>query len=142
MKNIYIFYYILFICSSFKMPTANIDGTKVLKNMYKTYKGKWYKTFTFSQTTQNFNNDTLTRTSVWHEAIAFPNKFRITIGEPKNGVAIIFTKDSSFNFNKGKLVRRTLKNEDLTFLLGGMYFIPFDSVKLKMKHQGYDFEKA
>lgn len=71
----------------------------------------------------------------------FPDYFRISFGEVSNGNAVIFVKDSSFNFSKGKLVRKGPRGEDLTFLLGGMYFIPFDSVKVKMVREGYDITK-
>ena len=55
---------------------------------------------------------------------------------------MIQKKDSVFNFRKGKLFRRGPKGEDLTFLLGGLYFIPFDSVKIRMVKEGYDISKA
>ncbi len=127
--------------SSFTL-NEKITGEKVLSKMYKRYHGNWYKNFTFSQTTENYRKDSLVKTSTWHEAIVFPNCFRINFGDNQDGNAVIFTKDSSFNFNKGKLIRKTAKEEDLTFLLGGMYFMPFDSAVVKMNQEGYDMSKA
>jgi hypothetical protein len=132
---------ILFALSAFN-TTGKITGEKVLAKMYKRYNGKWYKNFTFTQITENFKNDSLIKTTTWHEAIVFPDYFRINFGEPSEGNAVIYKKDSTYNFRKGKLAQKSLRTDDVTFLLGGMYFMPFDSVKTKMKTEGYDITKA
>ncbi len=119
-----------------------INGEKVLQKMYKRYAGNWYKTFTFSQVTENYKKDSIIKTSTWHEAIVFPDYFRISIGDLKDGNAVIFNKDSMFNFNKGKLVRKSLRDDDIPFLIGGMYFLAFDKVKDKIVQEGYDYTKA
>ena len=126
---------------SFK-PAEKKTSEKILASMYKRYTGKWYKNFTFTQATENFKNDSLIKTTIWHETIVFPDYFRISFGEPSEGNAVIYKKDSSYNFRKGKLIQKGLRNEDIPFLLGGMYFIPFDSVLSKMKVEGYDLTKA
>ena len=127
--------------SSFSENNKIKTGKELLAKMYKTYKGKWYKDFTFSQTTENYKNDSLVKTATWHEAIVFPDYFRISFGEPEAGNAMIQIRDSMYNFRKGKLVQQGPKGEDLTFLLGGMYFLPFDSVLVKMGREGYDINK-
>ena len=119
-----------------------IKGEKVLQKMYKRYAGKWYKNFTFSQTTENFKNDSLIKTGIWHEAIVYPNLFRITMGDAKDRNAMIIVNDSVYNYSKGKMYRKAFNDDDLTFLLGGMYFYPFNKVKEKMKIEGYDITKA
>ena len=119
-----------------------ISGEKILKDMYSRYHGNWYKDFSFTQKSENYRNDSLTRTSIWHEAIVFPDYFRITIGDIRDGNAMLQVKDSAFHFRKGKLVRRGPKGEDLTFLLGGMYFMPFGSVKTGIAKEGYNISKA
>ena len=131
----------LLIIVSFKNDNK-ISGEKILKKMYSRYNNSWYKNFTFDQTTENYLKDSLVKTATWHETIVFPDHFRITFGDVNNGNAVIFVKDSSFNFAKGKLTRKGLRGEDLTFLLGGMYFISFDSVKTKMVKEGYDITKS
>lgn len=145
MKKLWIFILcitsILLALSSFK-TTDKITAEKVLAKMYKRYTGKWYKNFTFTQTTEIFKNDSLTKTTTWYETIVFPDYFRISFGEPSEGNAVIYKKDSTFNFRKGKLVQKSLRTDDVTFLLGGMYFMPFDSVKSKMIKEGYDISKA
>ena len=123
-------------------PSKKVNGEKIMKEMYKRYAGKWYKDFSFTQTTENYRHDSLIKTATWYEAIVFPDHFRISFGDIKDGNAMIQKRDSVFNFRKGKLVRRGPRGEDLTFLLGGMYFIPFDSTKARMLREGYDFSKA
>jgi len=118
------------------------NGEDVLKDMYKRYSGKWYSNFTFTQTTDQYRNDSIVKTSTWYEAISFPDKFRIDFGDKKSGNAVIYLKDSVYDFRKGKLVRTRFNSDDLTFLLGGMYHVPFDTVKAKFQRQGYDLSKS
>ena len=72
----------------------------------------------------------------------FPNDFRIDFGNPDSGNAVIFKNDSSYLFRGGKKVRVSPDEDDLLFLLGGMYFYPFDEVITKMKSFGYDLDKG
>lgn len=129
---------LLIILCSFSLPK---NGEDVLHDMYKRYSGKWYRNFTFNQTTEQYRNDSLVKTSTWYEAIEFPDKFRIDFGEKKDSNAVIYNKDSVYNFRRGKLVRKGLNDDDLTFLLGGMYSYPFDTVKAKIRQLGYDISK-
>ena len=116
------------------------NSVQLLKKMYSRYSGKWYTSLTFSQTTESYRNDSLVKTATWYEAIKYPDKFRIDFGDIKNGNAVIFTKDSTYNFRNGKPGRITANTDDLTFLLGGMYFYDFDSVVSKLHQLGYDLE--
>ena len=117
------------------------NAEDVLREMHNRYAGKWYRNFTFTQTTEQYRNDSLVQTSTWYEAISFPDKFRIDFGEKEDGNAVIYLKDSVYNFRKGKLMRTTYNDDDLTFLLGGMYFYSFDSAKIKLEKQGYKLDK-
>ena len=117
------------------------NAEDVLHDMYKRYSGKWYKSFSFNQTTEQYRNDSLIKTSTWYEAINFPDKFRIDFGDTITGNAVIYLKDSVYSFRKGKLVHTGFNDDDLTFLLGGMYFYPFDTVKAKLQKIGYMLNK-
>ena len=68
--------------------------------MHDRYAGKWYRTFSFSQTTEIYRNDSLKRSETWYENIKFPNNFRIDFGDPDSGNAVIFKNDSSYLFRK------------------------------------------
>ena len=124
---------------SFRPPN---DGESIVKKMYNTYHGKWYKTFTFNQTTEIYRNDSLKRTQTWYEYIHFPDKFRIDFGVRDSGNYVIFKGDSAYRFRNHKMVMVTKDENDLTFLLGGMYFNPYDKVIEKIKTLGYDLSKV
>jgi len=121
--------------------SSNNSSEEVIQKMYQRYAGKWMHSFTFNQTTENYRNDSLIKTAIWYEAIVYPDKFRIDFGDKKDGNAAIFAKDSIYDFRKGKLTRTSVNDDDLTFLLGGMYFYPFDTVKAKFAAYGYDLDK-
>jgi hypothetical protein len=117
------------------------NSAEVLKNMHDRYAGKWYRTFTFNQTTERYRNDSLVNTTTWYEALSLPDNFRIDFGDPKEGNGIIFHKDSMYSFRKGQLLRTAVNNDDLTFLLGGMYFYPMEEVMKTLTKFGYDLNK-
>ena len=121
--------------------SAPKNSQELLKMMHDRYSGKWYKTFTFNQTTERYKNDSLINKSTWYEALMLPDNFRIDFGDIKDGNGVIFHKDSMYNFHKGQLMRTMVNNDDLTFLLGGMYFTPMDEVYKTISKFGYDLNK-
>ncbi|MFL5787693.1 MAG: hypothetical protein ACJ748_06550 [Flavisolibacter sp.] len=118
------------------------SGEAVIKKMHDRYKDKWYKTFTFNQTTLIYKNDSLVKKQTWYEAVQFPDKFRIDFGPKDSGNAVIFKGDSAYRFKMGMLKSSFKDANDLTFLLGGMYFYSFNTVLDKLKEMGYDLSKA
>jgi len=117
-------------------------GEESLRRMYNAHTGKWYKGFTFVQQTEFYRNDSLQRTAVWYEAARFPHDLRIDMEDPKNGNAVIYRKDSTYRFQRGQLTRVTAGTNPFTFILGGMYMQPFDTVKAYLQQDGYDLSKG
>ncbi|MFT4155711.1 hypothetical protein [Parafilimonas sp.] len=113
----------------------------VLAKMHAKYAGKWMKSFSFTQTTETYFNDSLIKTATWYEHIVYPDKFRIDFGDKTSGNAAIFTPDSVYSFRGGKLQNTFSNDDDLTFILGGMYFHPLDSVKAIFGRLGYNLGK-
>lgn len=137
MKNVFFLYVFLVLSAA-----ASAQGSKqLLQQMHERYAGKWRQTLTFNQTTEMYRNDTLVRTERWHENIHYPKDFRIDFGHPDSGRAVIYHNDSSFVFSRGKLTSARPDENDLIFLLGGMYFYPIDTVLAKMKSYGYELDK-
>lgn len=120
---------------------AQQGGRTAFEKMYRAYSGKWYHTFTFTQTTDMYRNDTLIKTETWYEAIRFPADFRIDFGEADSGNAVIFKNDSSYVFRRGQKIRTTYYPNDLLFLLGGMYFYPPDESFSRLRSFGFDPDK-
>jgi hypothetical protein len=118
---------VVFVLQSAAVFALPPSGRDVIQKMHDRYAGKWYHSFTFTQTTQQYRNDTLRKTQTWHEFIHFPDRFRMDFGSADSGNAVIFRGDSAYSFRNGQLRSTTINNnEGLIFLLGGMYFYPLD----------------
>ena len=128
-------------CMATNNGTAQ-TGKDYLQKMYQHNKDIWYRTFTFVQTTEFYRNDSLLRTATWYEAAHFPYDFRIDIEDPKKGNAVIYKKDSTYRFQNGQLRAVTPGTNPFTFILGGMYLVPFSAVETQLTKDGYDLNKA
>lgn len=117
------------------------SGEDLVRKMHSKYFGRWYHTLTFVQTTDMYRNDSLIRTKTWYEAAHFPYEFRIDLGDPKEGNAVIYLEDSTYRFQDHKLKSVTAGTNPFTFLLGGMYAVSLDSAISKFKNKGYDLSK-
>lgn len=124
------------------LPAFNINNNDVIAKMHKKYAGKWMSSFRFTQTTEAYRNDSLISTSTWYENVVYPDQFRIDFGDKTSGNTAIFTKDSVYRFRQGKLVRTTANEDNLTFLLGGMFFYSLDTVKAMLARMGFDPAKS
>lgn len=129
---------LLLLCLSARAPQTSVS---LLQKMYARYYGKWAKTLSFDQTTERYRNDSLVNSSTWYEYMLYPDKLRIDIGSKNNGNFIIFRADSSYYFKGNKQVRATKDENELTFFLGGMYFVPFGDVKAHFEALHYDLSK-
>ncbi len=129
---------LMLLCISAKAPETS---TTLLQKMYTRYHGKWAKTLSFDQTTERYRNDSLISTSTWYERMAYPDKLRIDIGSANSGNAIIFRSDSTYRFKDNKLIKSSKDENELTFFLGGLYFMPFDEVKEHFADLHYDLSK-
>lgn len=134
----------LFICTLIALAqiASAQSGKKFISKLHKTYAGNWPATFSFQQETKGYRNDSLVSTSIWTEAIEYPAKFRMDIGPLENGNAMLYVNDSSYRFSKGKLVRTAKDENDLIFLLGGMYFYSKESMLEKLAALNYDLSKS
>ncbi len=113
-----------------------------MEKLHKKFAGNWMSTFSFQQNTTVYKNDSILRKEVWKEAIQYPDKFRMDFGDKQNGNGMLFLSDSAYRFSKGKLVRSTKQENDLIFLLGGIYFFTKDSALAKLAGLGYDVSKS
>src|SRR5678816_1344109 len=136
LKNLCLAFFFLISKTAFSQ-----SGEDLVRKMHDKYFGRWYRTFTFVQTTEIYRNDSLIKTSTWYEAAHFPYQFRIDMSDPKDGNAVIYLEDSTYRFQNNNLRSVTAGTNPFTFLLGGMYAVPLDSALSKFKHQGYDLSK-
>jgi len=126
-----------------RLAPAPPNGKDIVKMMHDRYAGKWYRTFTFNQTTEVYRNDTLRDTQIWYEAMRFPDRFRMDFGVADSGNAMIMRGDSAYRFHNGQLRSTQISNnEGLIFLLGGIFFYPLDQTYTILDSLHYDLGKA
>ncbi|TKC05371.1 hypothetical protein FA048_16715 [Pedobacter polaris] len=118
--------------------TINIKFKEIHNQFY----GKWPKTITFVQKTNMYRADSLFKSQTWYEASIFPNLFRIDLGDIKDGNAIIYRGDSTYNFRKFQKMKPNVDPNILVYLLGGMYFESLEQVNKKLSIEGFDLSKA
>ena len=118
--------------------TAQITNTgQLLDAMQVRYRGKWFKEYTFAQQTIRYDQSGAVRdTSLWHEAVSYPDHFRIDFGVP--GRFVIFKNDSSWRFEKESLQGQRFEPQEFLLFKGGMYFRSPASIMAKLKEYGYD----
>lgn len=117
-----------------KIDTAE----KLLEAMQKKYAGKWARTLTFTQYNTHYEKDTISGTSVWYEAIEYPDKFRIDFGDPSIGNAVLFTNDSVYQFKNKELTASKKQVNNLMLLAGGIYFLSKEKALKRLTEAGYN----
>ncbi len=132
--------FILLVGLSITAAAQNINAK--FKAIHQQFYGKWPKTITFVQKTNTYRADTLFRTQTWYEAGIFPHLFRIDLGNPKDGNAIIYRGDSTYNFRKFQKLKPNVDPNILVYLLGGMFFENLEQVNKKLTAASFDLSKA
>lgn len=117
---------------------GKIKSTKqLLKAMKKRYQGKWFSSFTFIQKTIRYKDGKAGKPSLWHEAIQYPNKFRIDFGDLKEGNSVVFAADSGYRFRQGKLVGKRYDPQYFLLMKGGLYHRKLKECLSILKKGGY-----
>ena len=106
--------------------------------MFETYKNGPCKAYTFSQKNTHYKNDSVAGNSVWHEAIEFPDKFRIDFGEKQAGKFVVFKNDSAYNYSNFVLKKKRPDTNSLLLILGGMYYRTYEESLKRLQAEGYD----
>lgn len=107
--------------------TAPKSGVEVLERMRAAYDGKWYHTLTFAQKTTIFAKDGTKRIQSWRESLRHSpagTQLRIDMGDPARGIGVLYTPDSSWRFNGGKVAAHTADGNPFLPLIEGVYVQP------------------
>ncbi|MFY0592163.1 hypothetical protein [Roseivirga sp.] len=97
----------------------------------------WFKEFTFRQETIRYDqNGAIRDTAIWHEAVSYPDHFRIDYND--QGRFVIFRNDSAYRFQEYQLQRASLEPQEFLLFKGGMYFMSPAKIKEKLEDYGYD----
>ena len=113
-------------------------GEDLLELMHQTYKNGPCKAYTFSQKNSHYRNDSIIGNSDWHEAIEFPDKFRIDFGDKQAGNFVVFKNDSSFSYRNFIFKKTKYDSNTLLLLLGGMYYRNFPEVITHLQNEHYN----
>lgn len=139
MKRNSLFQLLIYLLATTNVINAQ-TGTEVIKATHKKYYQAPCKIYTFSQRNAHYKNDTVSGHSEWHEAIEFPDKFRIDFGDTRNGNYVIFKKDSVFNYKKNELTGTRSDSSTLLLLLGGMFYRDLKDVTRRIQNAHYDLK--
>lgn len=120
--------------------TADTTGEDVIRLMHRTHFNGPCRMYTFSQKNTHYRNDSVTGHSEWHEAIEFPDKFRIRFGPVAEGNFVVFRNDSVFNYKAGALAKKRADQNTLLLLLGGMYYRKVGEVIERLKTKAYNLD--
>jgi hypothetical protein len=126
-------------------PTSGEDPAAItlLHKMYDRYHAKWHHNLTFNQTTEQYRHDSLIKSTTWYERILYPGNLRIDFDSIQSGNGFMLSGDSVYVYTHHAITRRIKgDNDGLVFILGGLYFMPFDAVLAKFKELHYDLGKS
>lgn len=103
------------------------------------YGGRWYSTLTFVTTSTYYRPDgTVSRSEIWPESAMMPGRFRIDIGNPSFGNAVIYANDTMYQFTQRRLTRREPTNYPLQALAFDVYHLPPSRTLEIASSLGYD----
>jgi hypothetical protein len=124
--------------------TAPKNGTEVLERMRAAYDGKWYHTLSFGQKTTTFRNGEK-RVATWHEYLRHTAKgtqLRIDIGDASAGNGVLYTPDSSWRFQAGKLAGKNANGNAFLPLIEGVYVQPVAKTIAELGQTKVDISKT
>lgn len=128
----------IFLSACIDSTAQQFNGETFLKSLLAQCYEAPCKIYSFSQKNYHYRNDSLIKNSVWHEAIEFPDKFRIWFGDKEMGNSVYFRNDSAYSYKAGKLVKSRADSNSLLLILGGMYYRSFEDVLSRLQFAGYN----
>ncbi len=140
MKRIFFFITVFFICINTERLSGQEPscGENLIKLMNERYSGKFYKTLCFSQEVLRYNADTLISTEIMHEAYQSPGNLILKFKDWDSGDGLIFTKDSLYTIQSGKVNKVQYRLHDLLILGLDVYNIETEITIKKLKKLNYN----
>jgi hypothetical protein len=113
------------------------NGNELIAQMRDRYKGKWYRTLTFTQKTTLPDG----KVETWYEALELPGKLRIDVAPLDSMKAIIFQNDSVYQFDRGQLKDSAAFVHPLMVLGFDVYKAPVSETVAKLQSLKFDLSK-
>lgn len=126
---------------AFMLPEAGriSDCESLVREMHAAASNATYTQYTFVQTTIRHKKDGSVRDTItWYESVHYPDKFRIDLGLPSVGTAVIYRNDSSYFFREGQLARSSKEYMPFLMLEGGLKCMEVEEIMERMNTFGYD----
>jgi hypothetical protein len=119
------------------------QGGKIIERMYEQWHNKWPKTMAFEQNVIIYNDDeTIEKKEVWQEILHSPSNLHIRFNGFESGNGMIFSRDSVFYFEKGKLTNSHPIVHYLLLMAFDVYFLPIEETIEKLTILEFDLYKT
>lgn len=102
----------------------------------------WFHTVTFVQRTTVVRRDGSSNVSTWYESILAPDRLRIDMGDPAEGNGALFTADSTYRIQNGKVTRATAEGNPFLPFVVGVYTQPLDRTMAQIAPLGVDMSRV
>ena len=120
-------------------PVAPPSGEAIVRAAYARYAGKWPRTITYVQRTEDMGTD---RPQTWYTALELPGKLRIDIAPMGVGRALITHGDSSFGYGAGQLRSVMRQTNPLLLLLHDLHTQAPERTITTLKELSFDLARS
>src|SRR5689334_1312071 len=98
-------------------PTAITDATQLVVAMHDRYARAMYQSLVFVQKSSYLKEDgTPSRVETWYEALQFPGRLRIDLGDLSRGNGVLYRNDSTYAVQGGKITDKRAGRNPLLVL--------------------------
>jgi len=121
-------------------PAPVTSGEGLLRAMHDRYDGRWYRTLSFTQKTTFSPPGQAQRVEMWKEYAMLPGRLRIERGAAADGRGVIYSGDSTFVIQGGRVVRRDASRNALLILGFDVYAQPPERTAAVLREEGFALE--
>ena len=122
--------------------TSYATGEDLLTAMRSRYDGKWYSTLTFTQKTSRLAPDGKWNVQTWYEAMKVPGRLRIDFDPISKGNGVIYTRDSAFAANNGRVLPGQASINPLLLLGFDVYANAPARTAALLRKEGYNLTRV
>ena len=124
---------------AFSPPKAKIKSAEdLIKVMKEEAEKSPLMSYTFIQETIRYKDGKPGDPETWYEAVQYPDRLRIDLGDLENGRTALYRSDSVYYFKDHELVRERPEVMEFLLLEGGIKVYSVEHVLKRMKDSGYD----
>jgi len=122
-------------------PEPYTSGAQLIAAMQYRYAGRWYRTVTFVQSATTYTPDGKSDTAIWYEAALLPSRLRIDFDPLEAGNGALVLADTQFVIQRGSVVRRVPRTNELLLLGFDVYFLDPAATSAWLQRIGFDMSR-